>query len=116
MDGAINGAIFRAAVEQQLVTVLTPGDIVVMDNLSSHKVAGVREAIGRAGAALVYLPPYRPDLNPIEQVMSKFKNEIRNRKPRTKAECGELCSESLDWFPPDKCRNDIRHAGYAPQE
>ena len=116
VDGAINGAIFRAYVEQQLVNVLTPGDIVVMDNLSSHKVAGVREAIERAGAALVYLPPYSPDLNPIEQVMSKFKNEIRKRRPRTKAECDELCGESLDWFPPDKCRNYIRHAGYAPQE
>ena len=79
VDGAINGAIFRAYVEQQLVTVLKPGDIVVMDNLSSHKVAGVREAIERAGAELVYLPPYSPDLNPIEQVMSKFKNEIRLR-------------------------------------
>jgi len=87
-----------------------------MDNLSSHKVAGVREAIERAGAELVYLPPYSPDRNPIEQVMSKFKNEIRKREPRTKPECDALCGECVDWFPPDECRNYIRHAGYAPQE
>ena len=95
VDGAINGAIFRAYVEQQLVNVLRPGDIVVMDNLSSHKVAGVREAIRAAGAEVLYLPPYSPDLNPIEQVFSKTKAEIRKRKPRTKAECDRLCGESL---------------------
>ncbi len=103
-------------VQMTLVKVLKPGDIVVMDNLSSHTIAGVREAIERAGAALVYLPPYSPDLNPIEQVMSKFRNEIRKRKLRTKSECDELCGESLDWFPPDECRNCIRHVGYAQQE
>lgn len=116
IDGPINGAIFRAYVEQQLVTILKPGDIVVLDNLSSHKVAGVREAIERAGAELVYLPPYSPDFNPIEQVMSKLKNEIRNRKPRTKQHCDALCGESLDWFPAEECRNYIRHAGYGRQE
>ena len=115
IDGAVNGDLFRAYVEQQLVKVLKPGDIVVMDNLSSHKVAGIREAIEGVGAELVYLPPYSPDLNPIEQVMSKFKNEIRKRKPRTKPECDALCGESLDWFPSEECRNYIRHAGYGPQ-
>jgi transposase len=116
IDGAVNGELFHAWVEQQLVKVLKPGDIVVMDNLSSHKVAGVREAIERVGATVVYLPPYSPDLNPIEMVFSKIKNEIRKRAPRTKPECDALCGECLDWFDEAECRNYIRHAGYGPQD
>jgi transposase len=116
IDGALNGDLFRAYVEQQLTRVLTPGDIVVMDNLSSHKVAGVREAIEGAGATLVYLPPYSPDLNPIEQAFAKIKHEIRKRAPRTKTACDALCGECLDWIPEAECRNYIRHAGYGPQE
>ena len=116
VDGAMTGDIFRAWVEQQLVQVLRPGDIVVMDNLSSHKVAGVAKAIRAAKAELLFLPPYSPDLNPIEQTFSKFKNEIRKRKPRTKAACDTLCGECLDWFPPEECQNYIRHAGYMPQK
>lgn len=116
IDGAVNGDLFRAYVEQQLVTALKPGDIVVMDNLSSHKVAGVREAIEGVGATLVYLPPYSPDLNPIELAFAKIKQEIRKRAPRTKAACDALCGECLDWFPAEECRNYIRHAGYGPQE
>lgn len=115
VNGAINGAIFRAYVEQQLVNVLRSDDIVVMDNLSSHKVAGVREAIRRVGAEVLYLPPYSPDLNPIEQFFSKVKNEIRKRQPRTKTACEELCGECDEWFTPEQCQNYIRHAGYAPQ-
>ena len=116
IDGAVNGGLFRAWVQQQLVRELRPGDIVAMDNLSSHKVAGVREAIERVGATLVYLPPYSPDLNPIGTVFPKIKNEIRKRAPRTKPECDVLCGECLDWFDEGECRNDIRHAGYGPQE
>jgi transposase len=116
IDGAINGDIFRAYVEQHLVNVLKPGDIVVMDNLSSHKVAGVRKAIEARQASLVYLPPYSPDFNPIEQVFAKIKHEIRKRKPRTKPDCDHLCGESLDWFPANECRQYIRHAGYGPQD
>jgi transposase len=116
VDGAMDGATFRAWVEQQLVQVLRPGDLVVMDNLSAHKVAGVREAIESVDASLVYLPSYSPDLNPIEQAFSKVKSELRKRKPRTKSECDRLCGESLDWFPPQECQNYLRHAGYAPQE
>ncbi len=112
VDGAINGAVFKAYVAQQLVPVLKPGDIVVMDNLSSHTIAGVREAIRAAGADVLYLPPYSPDLNPIEMVFSKVKGEIRKRKPRTKPECDRLCGACLDWFTPEECENDIRHAGY----
>ena len=77
IDGPINGAAFRAYVEQFLAPTLSPGDIVIMDNLGSHKVAGVREAIEARGASLIYLPPYSPDLNPIEQVFAKLKAKLR---------------------------------------
>jgi transposase len=116
VDGAMTGDLFRAWVEQHLAPALRPGDLVVLDNLSSHKVAGVAKAIRGAGAEVVYLPPYHPRLNPIEQAFSKAKNEIRKRTPRTKEECDRLCGESLDWFLPDHCRNYIRHAGYGPQD
>ena len=98
--------------EQHLVKVLKPGDIVVMDNLSSHTIAGVREAIRGVGADVLYLPPYTPDLNPIEMVFSKIKGEIRTRKPRTKHECDSLCVECLDGFTAEECENDLNHAGY----
>ena len=107
VDGAINGDLFRAYVEQVLAPTPKPGDVVVMDNLSSHKVAGVREAIRAAGADVLYLPPYSPDLNPIEQTFSKFKAEVRKRKPRTKTECDALCGEGLDWFPAGRCDFEI---------
>ena len=113
VDGAMDGATFRAWVEQHLVKVLRPGDIVVMDNLPAHKVAGVVEAIQSVEAEVLYLPPYSPDLNPIENLFSKAKGEMRKRKPRTKAECDALCGESLDWFSHAECINYIRHAGYA---
>lgn len=116
IDGAVNGEIFREYVRQHLAPQLKSGDIVLMDNLSSHKVSGVAEAIRSAGAELVYLPPYSPDKNPIEMVFSKFKNEIRKQAPRTKAECDRLCGESLDWFTEVECDNYIRHAGYAQQQ
>lgn len=111
VDGAINGAVFLAWVQQQLVPALRSGDIVVMDNLSAHKVAGVRQAIEAAGAALVYLPPYSPDLNPIENVFAKIKGAMRKRKPRTKELCDQLCGECLDWFSPAECHNYLQHAG-----
>ena len=102
VDGAINGDIFRAWVEQQLVRVLRPGDIVVMDNLPAHKVAGVRQAIQAVDANLLYLPPYSPDFNPIENLFAKVKAQMRKRKPRTKPDCDALCGESLDWFSPNE--------------
>jgi transposase len=116
VDGAMNGELFRAYVRQHLAGQLRPGDLVVMDNLASHKVAGVVEAIRAAGAEVVYLPPYSPDLNPIEQVFAKAKAEIRRRKARTVTETERLCGEALDWFTATECENYIRHAGYCPQE
>lgn len=116
IDGALNGELFRAYVEQQLIKALKPGDIVIMDNLPSHKVKGIEEAINSVNAYLLYLPPYSPDMNPIEQVFSKIKNEIRKRQPRTKPECDDLCGQSLDWFREKECRNYIRNSGYSSQE
>lgn len=115
VDGAITGDIFRAWVQQHLTKQLRAGDIVVMDNLQVHRVAGVVEAIEAVGAFVLFLPPYSPDLNPIENLFSKVKNELRKRKPRTKSDCDHLCGESLSWFDRKECENYLKHAGYMPQ-
>jgi transposase len=112
VDGALNGELFRKYVHQELAPRLRSGDIVVMDNLPAHKVAGIAAALDERGARLLYLPPYSPDLNPIEQVFSKIKNELRRRKLRTVDELWAAFGESLDWVTPDECRNYLRHAGY----
>jgi transposase len=112
VDGAINGAIFRAWIEQQLAPTLHDGDIVIMDNLSAHKVRGVREAIEAVGASVLYLPPYSPDLNPIETVFSKFKSLLRTAGERTVEALWSTCGRLLDAFTEHECRNHIRHCGY----
>lgn len=113
VDGPMNGDVFRAYVEQQLVTTLRPGDLVIMDNLPSHKVRGVREAIEAVGAELVYLPPYSPDLNPIEQVFAKLKALLRSAAARTITELENIIGKLLDQFEVAECRNYFRHCGYA---
>lgn len=112
VEGAINGALFQAWVEQHLVKVLRPGDIVVMDNLSSHKGSGVIAAIEAAGASVRYLPPYSPDLNPIELAFSKFKKLLRDGAQRTTEKLWQLCGQVLDLFTENECRNYLRHCGY----
>jgi transposase len=112
VDGPMNGDLFVAYVEQQLVPTLKPGDIVVMDNLSSHKRAAVRTAIEAAGATLRYLPPYSPDLNPIENVFSKLKSKLRATAKRTIRELQDYLGDFLDLLAPEECRNYFRHAGY----
>ena len=112
IDGPINGDLFRAWVQQHLVAELKPGDIVVMDNLSVHKVKGVREAIEAAGAELRYLPPYSPDLNPIELAFSKLKKLLRDGAERTVDKLWELCGTILDQFTENECRNYFKHCGY----
>jgi transposase len=112
LDGAIDGAAFLAYTEQFLVRELRPGDTVVLDNLSSHKVSGVREAIEAAGAKLLYLPPYSPDLNPIELTFSKFKRLLRDAAERTVEELWATISRLLERFTPNECANYIRHCGY----
>lgn len=110
--GPINGPTFLAWIRQQLASTLKPGDIVVMDNLSSHKVAGVKEAIEAAGAELRYLPPYSPDLNPIELAFSKLKKLLRDGAARTADKLWELCGRVLDEFKEPECRNYFQHCGY----
>lgn len=112
VDGALNGDIFRAYVEQQLVPTLRPGDLVVLDNLNVHKVTGVRRAIESVGAQVWYLPPYSPDLNPIETVFSKFKQLVRSAGERTVESLWRTCGGLLDAFSEAECRNHIRHCGY----
>lgn len=112
IDGAINGELFLAYVRQQLVPTLRPGDIVIMDNLASHKKAGVREAIESAGATLLYLPPYSPDFNPIENAFSKFKWLLKTVAERTVTALWEACGKLLDAFTESECRNYFRHCGY----
>jgi len=112
IDGAINGELFLAYVEQHLVPTLRRHDLVIMDNLSSHKRTGVREAIESAGASLIYLPPYSPDFNPIEQAFAKFKWLLKSAAERTVEALWTTCGKLLDQFTPDECKNDFRHCGY----
>ncbi len=111
-NGAVNGELFLAYVEQVLVPTLINGDIVIMDNLGSHKVAGVRQAIEAAGARLLYLPPYSPDLNPIELAFAKLKALLRARAVRTVNALWNALGELVACFSPTECANFLRHAGY----
>jgi transposase len=111
-DRAINGALFLAYVKQVLVPLLRPGDIVIMDNLRAHKVAGVAEAITGAGASILYLPPYSPDLNPIEQAFAKIKAWLRAKAIRTVEALWQELGSIVGCFSPQECANYLRHAGY----
>jgi transposase len=112
IDGALNGALFVAWVRQELVPTLSAGDVVVMDNLSSHKAAGVREAIEAVGARVAYLPPYSPEYNPIELAFAKLKGLLRTAQERTVEGLWQALGRLLDRFSPQECRNYIRHCGY----
>ena len=105
LDGAMNGATFRAYVEQRLAPTLSPGDIVVMDNVASHKVAGLREAIENRQAQLLDLPPYSPDLNPIEQAFAKLKALLRKAGERTRDGLWNAIAHILKLYSPAECRN-----------
>lgn len=113
LDGPVNGAAFIAYVEQFLVPTLSPGDVVVMDNLGSHKGPAVRRAIRKAGAHLLFLPPYSPDLNPIEQVFAKLKTLLRKADERTLEATWRRIGTLLSAFPPHECANYLRNSGYA---
>ncbi len=112
-DGPINGERFLAYVEQFLVPTLVPGDIVVLDNLGSHKSPSVRKAIRAVGAKVFFLPPYSPDLNPIEQVFAKLKALLRKAAERTVQATWRKIGTLLDEFSPGECANYLRNAGYA---
>ena len=112
-DGPINGASFTAYVEQILAPALKPGDIVVLDNLGSHKGKPARAAIRAAGAKMIFLPPYSPDLNPIEQVFAKLKHLMRKAARRTVEDAWRAIGEILPAFKPDECARYLANAGYA---
>jgi transposase len=112
LDGAMDGAAFRAYVEQFLAPTLAPGEIVFADNLSSHKVAGVREAIMARGATLVLLPQYSPDLNPIEQAFAKLKAWLRKAAPRSREALWKTIGSTIGRFTATECRNYFAHTGY----
>ena len=113
IDGPINGQSFRAYVEQVLVPTLRPGDVVVMDNLGSHKGKVIRRALRSAGAKLFFLPKYSPDLNPIEQVFAKLKTLLRKAEPRSIEAVWKGIGQLLDAFTPIECANYLRNSGYA---
>ena len=113
LDGPINGQSFTAWVEQFLLPTLSPGDVVIMDNLGSHKGKAVRQLIRSAGARLLFLPPYSPDLNPIEQVFAKLKTLLRKAAPRSVEATWKSIGSLLDAFPPQECANYLRNSGYA---
>ena len=112
-DGPINGECFRAYVEQQLAPVLKPGDIVIMDNLGSHKSAALRRILRAAGARLWYLPPYSPDLNPIEQAFAKIKHWMRSAQKRTVEDTWRHLGSLLTTIQSNECNNYFANAGYA---
>ncbi len=114
LDGAMHGAAFLAYVEQVLVPSLRPGDIVVMDNLPAHKPAAVRRAIEQAGAELRFLPPYSPDLNPIEMAFSKIKARLKSAAARTVTDLWAAIRQAIDAITPAECLNYFAATGYEP--
>jgi transposase len=115
LDGAMDGQGFLTYIETILVTSLGEGDIVVMDNLPAHKVDGVRKLIEAVNASLVYLPPYSPDLNPIEMAFAKLKTLLRKAAARTRDILWDKIGDALRAFTPQECANYFKHAGYAPR-
>ena len=113
IDGPINATSFLAYVEQVLLPTLAPGDIVIMDNLGSHKRQAIRHLIRAAGAKLFFLPPYSPDLNPIEQVFAKLKTLLRKADERTIEATWRRIGSLLDCFTPAECANYLKNSGYA---
>lgn len=111
-DGPIDSVSFLAYVEQVLVPTLRPGDVIVLDNLAAHKQPEVRVAIERAGAHVRFLPPYSPDLNPIELAFAKLKAFLRAARPRSFQQVCELMRTALGLFTADECANYVRHCGY----
>ena len=113
LDGPMTGEAFRVYVGEVLVPALSPEDVVVLDNLPAHKVAGVRSAIEAAGASTLYLPPYSPDLNPIEQAFAKLKAGLRKAAARTRETLWSAIGQLLGSFSPEECRRYLANSGYA---
>jgi transposase len=115
LDGPMNGPAFLAYAEQVLAPELRPGDLVIMDNLPAHKISGIREAIEKAGARLLLLPPYSPDFNPIEMAFSKLKALLRKAAARNVDDLWTVIARCLDQFSPIECRHYFQAAGYDPE-
>lgn len=115
VDGAVNADVFEAFIQQVLVPELREGDVVVMDNLSSHKRSTTRQLIEAAGARLVFLPPYSPDLNPIEMIFAKIKQCLRSLAHRTRQSLWDAMQSVLDQVTPTDAANCYRHCGYTLQ-
>ena len=111
-DGPINGELFLVYIEQVLTPTLSPGDVVILDNLGSHKAKAARAAVRARGAHLLFLPPYSPDLNPIEQVFAKLKHLMRKAQPRNVETTWRKAGQLLDLFAPEECANYLRNSGY----
>lgn len=114
LDGPMNGAAFRAYIEQVLVPTLRPGDVVIMDNLPAHKSPAIRDAIEATGATLRYLPPYSPDFNPIENAFAKLKAMLRKAEARTRDELWATIASALAGFPAHECANYFTAVRYGP--
>ncbi len=112
IDGPINSELFLLYVEKELAPTLKKGDVVVLDNLGSHKSKAARAAIRAKGAHLIFLPPYSPDLNPIEQVFAKLKHLMRKAQPRSVETTWRKVGQLLDLFPPHECANYLSNSGY----
>jgi len=112
IDGPINGELFNLYVKRELAPTLSKGDVVILDNLSSHKGKAARDAIRARGAHLLFLPPYSPDLNPIEQVFAKLKHLLRAAEPRDVEATWRKVGELLDLFSPQECANYFKNSGY----
>jgi len=115
LDGPMNGPAFLAYAEQVLAPELRPGDVVIMDNLPAHRISGVREAIEKVGARLLFLPPYSPDFNPIEMAFSKLKALLRKAAARTVDELWSVIADCLPTFTAEECRHYYEAAGYDPE-
>ena len=112
LDGPMDGQLFLAWVNQFLCPTLRAGDIVILDNLSSHKVEGVQQSIAAVGAMVLYLPPYSPDLNPIEKLFSKLKALLRKAAKRSTEALWQVIGELLDTISPNECKNYLASSGY----
>ena len=115
LDGAMDGELFLLWVQTQLVPVLRPGDVVILDNLPAHKPKAIREAIEAAEAELVFLPPYSPDFNPIELAFSKLKTWLRSQAARTKEALDQAIAQGIDRISPSDCRSYFTATGYEPE-
>jgi transposase len=113
IDGPINGELFTLYVEKILAPTLAKGDVVILDNLGSHKGRAARRAVRQAGAHMLFLPPYSPDLNPIEQLFAKLKHLMRMAEPRTVEATWRKVGQILDLFSPPECANYLKNSGYA---